>query len=346
MGILDQQKVLDLTDEKGQLCARLLADMGAQVTCILPPGKDPPRYLPDSFQLYPGLDLEKKRDQQILRHLAKNSDFVIESFSPGYLDSRRLGYTELSRINPRVIMTSITSYGQSGPYRDYRSSDLIASAMGGQAWVCGEPDKPPLKPFGPQAYYTASLFAANGILLAHRLRHTTGRGQYIDISIHECVAATLDHVLVRYFAEGIIARRQGSLYWNKGFRVFPCRDGYILLSLFLNWNTLVDWLDSEGQAEDLKTEKWLNEDERWRNIDHIIGVLERWTRRHSVDELVELGQLMRFPWARVATIPDLVKNPQLEQREFFTRSPDSETGKIYCYPGNPLKTTAAGKEPP
>ena len=117
--------------------------------------------------------------------------------------------------------------------------------------VCGEPDKPPLKPFGPQAYNTACLFAANGILLALWQRHTSGKGQYIDISVHESVAATLDHVLVRYFYEGEVAQRQGSLYWNKAFRIFPCKDGYILLSLLHQWETLVEWLDSEGMAEDL-----------------------------------------------------------------------------------------------
>jgi len=234
-------------------------------------------------------------------------------------------------------MASITNFGGTGPARNLMSSDLVASALGGQLFVCGEPDKSPLKPFGPQTYLTASLFAANGIMLALWQRHITGNGQQIDISLHECVAATLDHVLVRYFYEGIVAQRRGSLYWNNAFRVFPCQDGYILLSLFQQWETLVEWLDSEGIAGDLTDKKWLDEMEREKNIDHIIAVLEKWTLNHTVDELLETGQLMRFPWANVASIPEVVDNPQLYERGYFSEVIDPQSGKRYRYPGAPVK---------
>ena len=203
--------------------------------------------------------------------------------------------------------------------------------------VCGELDKAPLKPYGPQAYFTASLFAANGILLAIWKRHTSGRGQHIDISIHECLAATLDHVLVRYFCEGVAAKRQGSLYWNNAFRVFPCRDGYILLSLFHQWETLVEWLDSEGMAGDLTDLKWSDEAERQKHVGHIAEILEKWTRRHKVHELVELGQLMRFPWADVVSIPGLVSSRQFKYRGFFVEERDQASGKLYKHPAAPFK---------
>lgn len=234
-------------------------------------------------------------------------------------------------------MTSITDFGQSGPYRDYRSSDLVAIALGGQMNVCGEPDKPPLKPFGPQAYNTACLFAANGILMALWRRYTSGRGQYIDISIHESVAATLDHVLVLYLYEGAVAKRRGSLYWNNAFRIFTCKDGYILLSLLHQWETLVEWLDSEGMAKDLTDAKYRNEAERQKNIDHIIEVLEKWTHTHTVNELVELGQLMHFPWAQVASVSEVVNNPQLNERRFFVETTDADSGNSFKYPGAPFK---------
>jgi crotonobetainyl-CoA:carnitine CoA-transferase CaiB-like acyl-CoA transferase len=269
--------VLDLTDEKGSLCIKLLSGMGTDVIRLNP---------------------EKKREQSRLRDLIKKADVIIETFQPGYLASLGMGYKDLARINPRLIMVSITHFGQSGPYRDLKSSDLINQALGGWLSVTGEAAKP-LKLCGEQSYNTASLFAVNAVLLALRQRHDTGRGQYIDISIMECVAASLDHVLPRYFYEGVVAERQGSRHWNNAFDILPCRDGYILISLHQHWDTLVEWLVSEGMAADLTDARWQDRDERNRNIDHILEVLGKWTLSHKVDELVEKGQLMRFPWAEV-----------------------------------------------
>jgi crotonobetainyl-CoA:carnitine CoA-transferase CaiB-like acyl-CoA transferase len=336
-GILANYKVLDLADEKGRLCSKLLADMGAEVIRLQKPGEAVSPVYANTGKHCISLNLEIDKGQELFRRLAKNCDIVIQSFNPGYLSSLKLGFSELSQINNQLIMASITDFGMTGSYREKKSSDLVASALGGQMCVCGEPDKPPVKPFGLQAYSTACLFAANGILLALWGRHSSGRGQHIDISIHECVAATLDHVLVRYFYEGVLARRQGSLYWNNAFRVFHCRDGYILLSFFQHWDTLVELLDSEGLAGDLKDTKWLDESERQNNLAHIVDVIEKWTRLHAVDELVELGQLMHFPWAKVASIPEVVDNPQLNERGFFVEVKDAGSGKHYKFPGAPVK---------
>jgi crotonobetainyl-CoA:carnitine CoA-transferase CaiB-like acyl-CoA transferase len=278
MGALSGYLVLDFTDEKGMLCAKLLSDMGAEVI---------------------RLNLEEKAEQDRLRELVKKANVLVETFPPGYMPSLGLGYKDLTKINPRLIMASITHFGQNGHYKDYKSSDLVDQALGGWLSVTGEA-KSPLKLFGNQAYHTASLFAVNGILLALWQRHNTGRGQYLDISIMECVVATLDHVLPRYFYDGIVSGRQGSLHWNNAFRVFACKDGYILLSLHRQWETLVEWLASEGMAADLTDEKWRDREERNRNVDHITEVLEKWTLSHKVEELVDKGQLMHFPWAEVA----------------------------------------------
>ncbi|MFH0769008.1 MAG: CoA transferase, partial [Chloroflexota bacterium] len=203
----------------------------------------------------------------------------------------------------------------------------------GQMYVSGEPQLPPLKPSGNQPYYSACLFAAIGILLALWNRHTSSTGQHIDISVEECTAATLDHVLVRYFYESVVAKRHGSLHWNNAFRIFPCRDGYILLSLFHQWETLVEWLDDEGMAGDLTDTKWLDREKCLGQFDHIIYVLERWTKSHTVGELVEKGQSMRFPWAEVSSIPGLMNSPQLKERNFFVELEDPESGKKYKLPG-------------
>ncbi len=341
-GALSGYRVLDLTDEKGMLCARLLGDMGAEVIRVESPQGTADRDSPAFFYLNAGkrsisLNLAEKAGQELFKRLVRTADVVVESGPPGYLEGLGAGYPELSEVNPRLIMASITGFGQDGPYRDYRVSDIVASALGGQMYVCGEAGAPPLKPSGDQSYNTACLFTAIGVLLALWQRHATGRGQHVDVSAMESVAATLDHVLVRYFHEGVVARRQGSLHWNGAFRVFPCRDGHILLSLFQQWPTLVEWLEAEGMAGDLGDERWRDRDERLRHLDHIVEILERWTISHTVDELVEKGQLMRFPWAKVTTMPELVNGPQLAERGFFVEAEDLSSGRKYKHPGAPCK---------
>jgi benzylsuccinate CoA-transferase BbsE subunit len=273
--ILAGYRVLDLTDAERIFVARLLADMGAGVVCLNPAEDD-------------------------IRNAVKTADILIESALPGYMASLGLGYEDLNKINPGLIMVSITPFGQSGPYREYKSCELVAQALGGWLSVTGEPGAP-LKLYGNQSYHTTSLFVANGILLALWQRHTTGKGRYIDISIMECVTATLDHVLARYFYEGIVSGREGGRHWNNAFEIFRCRDGYILLSLHQQWETLAEWLASEGMDDDLTEARWRDRAERNRGVDHIIEVLGRWTLTHKVGELVERGQMMHFPWVEVAS---------------------------------------------
>ncbi len=334
--ILSGYSVLDLTADKGMLCSRYLADMGAEVLRIEKPGSSAQSsfFWQNLGKRAITLSIELKPGQELFKRLVATADVLVESHPPRYLEALGLGYPQLVKINPRLVMASITDFGQDGPYRDYKSCDIVASALGGQMYVSGEPDSPPLKPFGDQSYYLASIFAAIGILLALWRRHTSGRGQHIDISLQECVASALDHVLVRYFYQGVVAKRQGSLHWNSAFRIFPCRDGYVLLSLFYQWQTLVEWLAAEGMAEDLTDEKWLDRDYCLQHLDHVIEVLERWTKSHAVAGLVEQGQLMRFPWAEVASIPKLLASPQLKERDFWVEVEHPESGKRY-FPGAP-----------
>jgi len=343
--ILSVYRILDLTDGKGMFCAELLADMGAEVIRVEEPrGKsvEEDRQNPSFCYLNAGkrgvsLDFRVRAGNELFKRLVRTADAVVEDKPPGKLADLGIGYSELSEINPGLVMASITDFGQNGPYRDYKSCDMVASALGGQMYVCGEHETSPLKPFGNQAYYSACLFAANGILLALWDRHATGKGQHIDVSVMECVTATLDHVLVRYFYEGVVAKRQGSHHWNNAFRIFHCRDGHILLSLFQQWETLVEWLDAEGMAEDLTDKKWLSRKERLKQLDHITEVLERWTLSHTVSELVEKGQLMRFPWAEVNSVSKLVNNPQLAERNFFVDIECSESGEKNKSAGAPCR---------
>lgn len=355
MGLLSGLQVLDIADEKASFCSKLLADMGAEVIKIEKPGGDASRWKAPFWgnRVNPEaslsfwynntnkrgitLNLESDQGKELFRRLISQADIVVESFPPGYLRELELGYEELSKINSRLILASVTGFGQNGPYQRYKSCDLVASAQGGQMYVCGAPDTPPLKPYGEQSYYVASLFAAVGILVALRERNHSGKGQHIDISTQEAVAATLEHVMVRYFYQNVVSNRQGSVYWNNSCCILDCKDGYILLTFGREWETLVGWLDSEGMAEDLKEEKWHEEEYRRQHLSHILEVLGRWARSHTAEELFELAQLMHFPWAPVSSISEMLNSPQLKERNFFISIDHPEAGLSFIYPGVPYK---------
>ena len=208
--LLAAYRVLDLTDEKGVLCTKLMADFGADVIKIEPPGGDPMRRIGPFYHDEPDpekslfwftfntskrsitLDITRREGQEILRQLATTADFVVECFAPGYLDSLGLGYSALSEVNPRLIMTSITPFGQTGPYRDYKASDIVGLAMGGLLYLNGEPGRPPVRVRASQAYAQASVQAAGGTMVAHYYREISGEGQHVDVSMQEAVSNTLD----------------------------------------------------------------------------------------------------------------------------------------------------------
>ena len=331
-------RVLDLADGTAGFCSRLLADLGADVIKIEPPGGGPSRkagpfandrknadgslpfWYHNSGKSSYSLDLEQEPGRLQFLRLAAHADALVESFRPGYLPGIGLGFPELGQANPGLVSVSVTGFGQSGPYSQYKSSPLIAAASGGQMSVCGRPGRPPLKPYGNQPYYTASLFAACGVLLALRSRELTGRGQHIDISVQEATAAALEHVLVQYFYDQIVPSRQGSLQWNSSSDIFPCRDGHVLLTFSRGWETLVELLDSSGMAGDLQQDDWRDEGFRSRNIRKIQEVLASWTRLQDKEAVFRLGQDLRYPWAAVHSIPEVFDNAQLGARGYFVNA--------------------------
>lgn len=173
--LLDGYRVLDLTDEKGLLCGRMLADLGADVIKIEKPGGDPARFRGPFYKDDPHpeksfywfalnlnkrsvtLDVETADGRDIFNRLVKTADFVIESFPPGHMKDIGLGYEALEKINPRVILTSITPFGQTGPYKDWKASELVAWAMGGFMFLCGDADRAPVQIACPQSYFHAGV---------------------------------------------------------------------------------------------------------------------------------------------------------------------------------------------
>jgi len=353
--LLREIRVLDLADEKASFCSKLLADMGACVIKVEKPGGDASRAIGPFLRNSPHperslffcynntnklgitLNLENRDGREIFCRLVKGTDIVIETFPPGYLKELELGFEILSELNPRLILVSVTGFGQNGPRTNHKCCDLVASAMSGQMYVSGSPSTPPLKPFGEQSHYTASLFAAVGMLLALRKRNQTGKGEHIDISLQEAATSTLEHVMIRYFYDHIIPKRQGSLYWNNAFCIVPCKDGFILVTLLHQWDTLVEWMDSEGMADDLIAERWNDEAYRLQHRDHIIEVLKRWTKTHTTSELFESGQLMGFPWAPIHSPKEVLESPQLKARGYFKSVEHPEIDESLKYPGVPYK---------
>lgn len=355
--------VLDLADPKASFCTKLLADLGARVIKIERPGGDPARcarsrsgnseqparsfsfcYNNTSKQSIT-LNLEHPQGRQILNRLVKRSDAAVISCRPETAARLGLDFSALSEINSSIIVASVTGFGRTGPKKDYKTCDLVAAASGGQMSVSGSAASYPLKQYGQQSYLTASLYGAVAILIALRKRRQTGKGEHIDISIQETVFSSIEHIILQYAYNGVVPRRQGSLHWNHLFKVFPCKDGFIQMTLFEQWETLVEWMDSEGLAEDLTDEKWRDNQYRLKHLDHILAVLTEWTQTHTRDELFKLGQLMRFPWAPVQSPKDILNCPQLEARGFFTDVQHANIPFALRYPRLPFILSGATTKP-
>ncbi|MBM3946308.1 MAG: CoA transferase, partial [SAR202 cluster bacterium] len=333
--------VLDLTDEKGQYMGKLLGDMGARVIKVEPPAGDPARRIgpfagesmvdPSAREkalpslersLYwwqfntskegITLDLEQPAGQRLFKRLAERADIILESFSPGYLDRLGLGYNTLSALNPRLIMTSLTGFGQSGPYKDFLTSDLIALALGGQMASNGYddvPSAPPIRGGGYQGYATGSHLGVIGTLVALFHRDLTGRGQYIDASIHEALAGTTEGAMPTYIYQGRPPMRQTGRHASATQTPrtqWPARDGKYVNTFSVprnvaSWVALVEWLAEFGIGKEL------TEDPKYRDafvkgaravpeIDHIWECIGKLVAAQPAEEAYEGGQRRGFAW--------------------------------------------------
>jgi len=346
IGTLGHLKVLDLTDEKGQSCGKFLADLGAIVIKVEPPEGDKTRhhgpYFHDKEDIENSLhwfsyntnkksitlDITESKGKQILKKLVGRVDFIVESYPPQYLDGLGVGYKQLKSINPRIIMTSITAFGQSGPYSHYVANDLVAWAMSGFMYTCGEVDRPPVRCSIEQAYVATGVQAATASLLALHYRNLTGKGQQVDIAMRECLPSGGFEIFFweteGYIGERLgVKRRRGNIYVRD---LWPCKDGYIgwrLMTGPLGATTaylLVAWMDREGMAGELKDIKWetidmnqLNKEqmERWESI--IISFLKTHTKQEIYKEAFEKGMQM----SPAHNTGELLRYQQLVERNFW-----------------------------
>ncbi len=370
-GPLTGYRVLDLADEKGQLCTRLLAELGADVIKIEPPRDgDPTRQNGPFFRgeaepdrsiywwvMNAGkrsitLQLKLEAGREILRKLIAMSDIVVETCVPGESASLGLDYASVSAANPGAILVSVTNFGQAGPYAKWAATDIVGSAMGGQMHVSGDPERGPLRSTAPQAFAQANVQAAVGAMTALYARAVNdGAGQHVDVSMQEAMMVTMDHAGPTWDIRRVNTVGPGERRQNAGIvagrYLFETADGW-LTALQVGGligpkaDPIIDWLAETGEAEGLDSPEW-----RARLVaggpfppqdrEKIEATMQAFCRTRKKEELVAEAQRRGAGWAPVFSPREIVDSKQLAAREYWVRVHHEDLGESFIYPGAPFK---------
>lgn len=381
IGLLEGCRVLDLTDEKGLFAGKVLGDFGADVIKIEQPGGDPARSIgpfyrdiedPEKSLFWFAtntskrgitLDIEKPEGKEIFKTLAGTADIIIESFKPGYLDSIELGYSEMKAVKQDMILTSITGFGQTGPYAHYETTDLIGTAMGGLARILGDLGTAPVRMgYASQACFHAGIQGALGSMMAYYHKEMTGEGQHVDVSMQDAVSLTLMNAVEIFDLLGanlvgmgqhfISVRPEpaGILFTRM---INPCKDGSVLYMFgggafggtVDSSRAFVQWANEEGHALELKDFDFATEwdaskmtqeetDSRNRPIQDFVRTK---TKAELYEQAVKRGLLL----APCNTVEDVTSDIQLEARRFWEEVEHPELNEKITYPGAPLKIREA-----
>jgi benzylsuccinate CoA-transferase BbsE subunit len=368
--VLKSCRALDLTDENGFLCGKILADLGADVIKIEKPGGDPARRMGPFWGDIPHpekslywfaynsnkrgvtLNIETADGRAMLGELVKTADFVIESFPPGYMDSLGIGYTSLGNIRKDIILTSITPFGQAGPYHDYQTSDIVTMGMTGVLYQTGDPERPPVHISVPQACLHAGADAAVGTMLAYYHREMTGEGQHVDVSRQQSAAWFLANAVPFWELSGVILKRTGSFRWivsSTQRQVWQCRDGYVFFNIIggrtgaKTLQELVTWMDCEGMADEfLKAMDWENLD-MWKVsqevVDRVSEPIERFFLAHTKREIARGAAERHISVCPLSSMEDLLHDAQLEARDFWVEIEHPELSTKITYPKQFIKSS-------
>lgn len=357
-------RVLDLTGPIGVYCGKLLADLGATVVKVEPPRGDGmrgrgPFYADDprpELSLYwwhfntskrgITLDLEAAAGRSLFLRLAGKADIVVESFTPGYLDDLGLGYEALRAQNPALILTSITPFGQTGPYSRFKAPDIVGQAMSGLMHQVGFADSPPYAIASEMGYWTVSALAADATLLALAFRDGGGEGQHVDVSMQQALALGLGNAMPMYDVLGRVIGRGGlGLGATPPMRsCYPCKDGWVYFlpaAPGTNMNAVADLLAEHGLAEEF--------DPAWRDfftlrrdpeqVARFEALIERFFARFTARELLQIGFDREPPVFVVPTdtAEGVLSSPHLRERGFFVEVEHDELGTSVTYPGPPFR---------
>jgi benzylsuccinate CoA-transferase BbsE subunit len=362
-------RVVDMSGWSGQYCGKQFADLGADVILVEPIGgssvrRDGPfidgKVSPEHsipFAYYNAgkrgiaLDLDSAEGQLIFKRLIRNADLLIESEKPGVMASRGLDFASLSKEAPKLVMTSITPFGQTGPYANYESEDIVTLALGGLLYLGGYADMPTAV-HGNQAYLSAAQFASVASmmgLLAVEAAPGSAVGQQIDVSVQECVVMGLETAIQFYDLEKSVRTRGTGQLGMAGVGVFKCVDGEIYLmaggiASTRFWESTAKWLIDEGVAEAAQLL-----DKRWDSHDYLAtpeakqifnSLFQPFAAKRTKLDLYEAGQATRIPICPVRTPKDILESRQLAYRDFFVSQRHAQTGRVMKVPGAPYRLTA------
>jgi benzylsuccinate CoA-transferase BbsE subunit len=374
--MLECYRVLDLSDDKGFFCGKLLGDLGANVIKIEKPGGDPARNRGPFYHdivnpeksLYwfafnaskkgITLDIEKAEGQDIFKRLVRTADVVIESFTPGYMENLGLGYTALRQVNPGIVMTSISGFGQEGPYRNYKAPDIAVRALGGMIHTVGDPDRPPLTTSYQHAYLIGAAHGAVGTMIALVHRGSTGRGQHVDAPTQQGLAFTghMEAQLPWLLRQVIPERhgrkrfplqlRDGSLYYQPV--LWECKDGDIAFSIAgaamtASYKGLRECITNDG-IDTGTLDKWdwtKDNDGDWtkEEVEGILSTLGEFFSRHTKAELMEISLEKGVHLAPCLSAEEALRFPQFIERGFWTEVEHPELETTITYPGSYVKLT-------
>ena len=366
--MLSPYRVIDLSDERGQLCGQILGDLGADVILVEPPGGSRARARGPFYRNIANpnqslhfwafnrnkraitLDLDNADDRQRLKQLAAGADFLVESADPGYFAQHGFGYADLAALNQGLIYISISAFGQNGPKSGNVAADLTLVAAGGPMMLQGDDDRPPVRIGVPQAYLHASADAAAAALIAHHQRVQSGLGQHIDVSAQEAVSiAAFSQPLVPAIGASATKRMSGGVKVGRliARQVWPARDGYVVLVLWfgpalaLPMQRLMQCIFEHGFCDEATRDRdWLTYDARLisgevpaEEYEALKMIVERFTRSLTKAELLKLALECALLIAPVATVEEVVKSPQLAAREYWRALDHPELDAPMRYPG-------------
>ena len=356
--MLDGLKVLDLTRYvAGPYATRLMAAQGAQVIKIERPGVgDPSRrigpfpgdvphpeksapflYLNTGKQSIT-LNLKHSASKPIMRRLLEWADVLVENFRPGVMERLELDYESVAAVNPSLVMTSISNFGQTGPYRDYGAREINLYAMGGLMYITGDPEREPLHMAARLAQYGAGQNAFAGTIGALLHRDISGRGQHVDVAISEYLATILENALSQYSYTGSNFRRTGNRgYGRAAWGPYPCRDGYVgvIAGPDHKWHEMAELM---GIAE-LADARFDDRAGRGENADELDALMLPWLMAHDRHDIFERAQRAGLAFAYVATPEDILRWDHPRARGFFADAEHPEAG-ILEHPTMPWRVSS------
>jgi len=356
---LEDIRVLDLTRfYSGPYCTTLLADMGAEVIKVEPPGGEPMRDNPPWVENGKGglhdrsrsgyflglnrnkygmtLNLKHPKGLQIFKDMVKISDVVVENYTPGVMKRLGIDYEELKKVNPRIILVSISGFGQNGPYAKKMAFDIIAQAMSGLISLTGHPDSPPTKAGTSLGDVNAGVHGAFAAMAALWYREKSGMGQHIDLSMQEAMISILENAIVRWTIGGIIQSPIGSMNPNDApMGAFRCKDGYIIICTVgdEHWHRFCRAL---GREEWIDNQEYATKQLRWAKKYILQEQIENVTTQYTVREVEGMMEKGRVANSRIMNIKDVVEDPHLKERGYFAEVDHPIIGKAIVQ-GMPFK---------